>query len=249
MSAFPDPALRWLARMTIGLLACLSTSFTAHAQTATSDALAFDQAYQAELRAENTALRARIARLAPAVQDLNRQVSEAVRADDWPAAQRLGAEMARLDPANADIRHFQGKLYARQRQYAQAIDLFDQAIARDAGNRWFYVSKAGAQAEAGDLAGALRTAQELERRHADWSIGHNLRAALLDGLGREREALAAYERAVSAPPASAQIRVNQGLLQRRLGHLAEARNAFAEALRIEPGYARAQDELASLPAP
>lgn len=236
---------RALARLILSaLLACLPASFAARAQGADE----FDQAYQAELRTESDALRARVARLSPAVQTLNKQVAQAILAGDWPVAERLGADMARLDPANADIRHFQGRLLALQKRYAPAIEKFDEAIALDAGNRWFLVSKAGAQADAGDLAGALRSAQTLCERFPDWSIGHNLRAALLDGLDRAPEALAAYERAIAANPASAQIRVNQGMLLRRLGRLADARDAFDAALRLQPDYARAQAELDSLPA-
>ena len=134
------------------------------------------------------------------MQAQNKQVAQAILAGDWPVAERLGADMARLDPANADIRHFQGRLLALQKRYAPAIEKFDEAIALDAGNRWFLVSKAGAQADAGDLAGALRSAQTLCERFPDWSIGHNLRAALLDGLDRAPEALAAYERAIAANP-------------------------------------------------
>lgn len=236
---------RALARLILSaLLACLPASFAARAQGADE----FDQAYQAELRTESDALRARVARLSPAVQALNKQVAQAILTGDWPVAERLGADMARLDPANADIRHFQGRLLALQKRYAPAIEKFDEAIALDAGNRWFLVSKAGAQADAGDLAGALRSAQTLCERFPDWSIGHNLRAALLDGLDRAPEALAAYERAIAANPASAQIRVNQGILLRRLGRLADARDAFDAALRLQPDYARAQAELDSLPA-
>lgn len=236
---------RALARLILSaLLACLPASFAARAQGADE----FDQAYQAELRTESDALRARVARLSPAVQTLNKQVAQAILTGDWPVAERLGADMARLDPANADIRHFQGRLLALQKRYAPAIEKFDEAIALDAGNRWFLVSKAGAQADAGDLAGALRSAQTLCERFPDWSIGHNLRAALLDGLDRAPEALAAYERAIAANPASAQIRVNQGMLLRRLGRLADARDAFDAALRLQPDYARAQAELDSLPA-
>ncbi|MFG0228863.1 tetratricopeptide repeat protein [Achromobacter sp. 413638] len=236
---------RALARLILSaLLACLPASFAARAQGADE----FDQAYQAELRTESDALRARVARLSPAVQTLNKQVAQAILTGDWPVAERLGADMARLDPANADIRHFQGRLLALQKRYAPAIEKFDEAIALDAGNRWFLVSKAGAQADAGDLAGALRSAQTLCERFPDWSIGHNLRAALLDGLDRAPEALAAYERAIAANPASAQIRVNQGMLLRRLDRLADARDAFDAALRLQPDYARAQAELDSLPA-
>ena len=234
---------RALARLILSaLLACLPASFAARAQGADSIRPIRPSCAPKATRC------ARVARLSPAVQAQNKQVAQAILAGDWPVAERLGADMARLDPANADIRHFQGRLLALQKRYAPAIEKFDEAIALDAGNRWFLVSKAGAQADAGDLAGALRSAQTLCERFPDWSIGHNLRAALLDGLDRAPEALAAYERAIAANPASAQIRVNQGMLLRRLGRLADARDAFDAALRLQPDYARAQAELDSLPA-
>ena len=235
---------RALARLILSaLLACLPASFAARAQGADE----FDQAYQAELRTESDAARARrtpVARRAGA-----EQTGGAGDPRGRLARRRTtGRGHGPIDPANADIRHFQGRLLALQKRYAPAIEKFDEAIALDAGNRWFLVSKAGAQADAGDLAGALRSAQTLCERFPDWSIGHNLRAALLDGLDRAPEALAAYERAIAANPASAQIRVNQGMLLRRLGRLADARDAFDAALRLQPDYARAQAELDSLPA-
>ena len=187
---------RALARLILSaLLACLPASFAARAQGADE----FDQAYQAELRTESDALRARVARLSPAVQAQNKQVAQAILAGDWPVAERLGADMARWIrpmPTSATSRAGCWRCRSAMRRPSK----FDEAIALDAGNRWFLVSKAGAQADAGDLAGALRSAQTLCERFPDWSIGHNLRAALLDGLDRAPEALAAYERAIAANP-------------------------------------------------
>ena len=109
------------------------------------------------------------------------------------------------------------------------------------------MNKAGAQAELRDLPNALATAQALTARYPQWSIGLNLQAALLDGLDRIPEALKVYDQAVHATPPSAQILTNQGLLLRRLGRQADARASYEAALRVQPGYSRAEAELASLP--
>ena len=81
-----------------------------------------DHAYQTELQADNEALRARIQQLPPAMQELNAQVSAALRAGDRQQAQRLGEEMARMDPRNADVLLFLGKLQGQQGNAAAAQD-------------------------------------------------------------------------------------------------------------------------------
>jgi tetratricopeptide (TPR) repeat protein len=66
-------------------------------------------------------------------------------------------------------------------------------------------------------------------------------------LNRPEEALSAFEKAVRAKPASALILTNLGNLQRRLGRLADARNSYEAALRLQPGYAFTETQLATLP--
>ncbi len=207
----------------------------------------FDNAYKAELAAENAALRARIQQWPAPLQDMNQQISAALRANDPAQAQRIAEDLSRRDPGNADVRNFLGKLQSVNGRPDTAVARFDEAIKLNPDNRWFYVNKAGVQAELRDLPNALATAHALTARYPQWSIGLNLQAALLDGLDRIPQALATYEQAVAATPPSAQILTNQGLLLRRLGRQADARASYEAALRVQPGYARAEAELASLP--
>lgn len=209
--------------------------------------LEFDNAYKTELAAESAALRARIQQWPAPLQEMNQQISAALRANDPTQAQRIAEALSQRDPGNADVKNFLGKLQSVNGQPAAAAKLFDEAIALNPDNRWFYVNKAGIQAEQRDLPNALATARALTQRYPQWSIGWNLEAALLDGLERPQEALKAYERAAAATPPSAQILTNQGMLLRRLGRQADARASYEAALRLQPDYSRAQAELASLP--
>ena len=116
--AYAAPCPRALARLILSaLLACLPASFAARAQGADESIRPIRPSC-----APKATRCARVARLSPAVQAQNKQVAQAILAGDWPVAERLGADMARLDPANADIRHFQGRLLALQKRYAPAIE-------------------------------------------------------------------------------------------------------------------------------
>jgi len=246
-SGTADPMLAILRRRLLSFLLCSPLLIlalpAAHAQSAAQ----LDHAYQSELQAENDALRARIQQLPPAMQELNSQISAALRAGNRPEAQRVAEEMARLDPRNADVRLFLGKLHAQQGDLPAAQDRFDQAIKLNPDNKWAYVNKAGTQAERSDLPNALATTRELTARFPGWSIGYNLQASLLDAMDRKSEALDAYQKAVRAQPASALILTNQGNLLRRMGRLPDARLSYEDALRIQPGYALAESALADLP--
>ncbi|CAB3898621.1 tetratricopeptide repeat protein [Achromobacter ruhlandii] len=240
---------RYLHALIRCLLAALLLAGHAAARAQAQPPLEFDNAYQAELAAESAALRARIQQWPAPLREMNQQISAALRGND-PAqaqAQRIAEALSQRDPGNADVRNFLGKLQTVNGQPAAALERFDEAIRLDPDNRWFYVNKAGVQAELRDLPSALATARSLTQRYPQWSIGLNLEAALLDGLGRTADALKTYERAVAAAPPSAQILTNQGMLQRRLGRQADARASYEAALRLQPGYSRAAAELASLP--
>lgn len=213
------------------------------------DAAQLDDAYQAELQAESLALRARIQQLPPAMQDLNAQVSAALRAGDRSQAQRVAEDMARIDPRNADVQLFLGKLLAQNGDLTAARTRLDQAILLNPDHKWAYINKAGVEAEQADLASALATTRTLTQRFPGWSIGYNLQAALLDAMNRQADALAAYRQAVRAQPPSALILTNLGNLQRRMGHVAQARQSYEEALQIQPRYPLAEAALAALAQP
>ena len=62
------------------------------------------------------------------------------------------------------------------------------------------------------------------------------------GMGAEE----AFRKAVEIAPSNARYAFNLGLLLTRLGNQAEARSHFAEALRLEPGFTAAREQLDAL---
>ena len=60
------------------------------------------------------------------------------------------------------------------------------------------------------------------------------------------EALALYDRAVAVSPGNAACRSNRAAAMTALGRLGEAARECDEAVRLDPGYARAHKRLASL---
>ena len=233
---------RALARLILSaLLACLPASFAARAQGADDRSGLSGRAAHRKRRC------ARVARLSPAVQAQNKQVAQAILAGDWPVAERLGADMARLDPANADIRHFQGRLLALQKRYAPAIEKFDEAIALDAGNRWFWSARPARRRMP-----AIWRAPCAARRPCANAFPTGASATTCGPLcwtawtARPKRWPRMSAPSPRTPPA------------RRYGSTracccagwaaADARDAFDAALRLQPDYARAQAELDSLPA-
>ena len=90
--------------------------------------LQFDNAYKAELASESAALRARIQQWPAPLQDMNQQISAALRANDPAQAQRIAEALSQREPGNADIKNFLGKLQSINGQQAAAVKLFDEAI-------------------------------------------------------------------------------------------------------------------------
>lgn len=87
---------------------------------------------------------------------------------------------------------------------------------------------------------------------AEWRRQHARFAALEWGLraeaagGRDASALALYDRAVALDAGIAALHNNRGVALAALGRKDEARAAFREALRLDPGFGPARDNLAAL---
>lgn len=196
-----------------------------------------------------------------------------LRTADYDAAHRHGLDAARrLDRAGetaqaADARNTAGlaELYAGR--YPTAAALFDAAQAAslaaadwarhaeqltNLGNAHYFQGQYDAAAHQYDQAAAIVAAQ----RSAPWAARRQRlvdtnRAALLQRLGRYREALAIYQRISGAasplpPEEQGQVRVNQGALYRRLGDPYKALDAYADAGRLSEQGRSAPGTLAAL---
>lgn len=203
----------------------------------------FDNAYLQEIKKENEALTARIKTFPANIQDLNKQVSQAIREKDDKKVLVLALEMDKSFPNNADINNFLGKRYVKDSEYVEAIKKFDEAIKLDKNNKWFYVNKATAQAENNQIEEALKTVETLIALDQNWSIAYNLKASFLREMNLQKEALDAYEKALSSEPKSAQILTNRGDLYLELSKQKEAKADYKKALEIQPDYNLAKEKL------
>ena len=214
--------------------------FSVQAQVSIND---FDNTYTEEIRAENTALSARIKQLPANFQVLNDKARQAIKSKDYPQALNVAMEMEKQYPANADVKNFKGKMQMATGDNHKAISSFGEALNLEPDNKWFYINKATAQAENKNLQDALQTITELNRRYPKWSIGYNFKAALLQALNKNEEALLAYNKAISCNPGSAQILTNRGDLYLQSGNRVKALEDYNSALAIQPDYQRAKSKI------
>jgi tetratricopeptide (TPR) repeat protein len=202
-----------------------------------------DNAYNNEIKAENTSLSARIKQLPANFQALNEQARQAIKNKDYSQALSVAIEMEIQYPANADVKNFKGKMQVATGDKGKAIRSFSEALVLEPGNKWFYINKAAAQTENGMLQDALQTINDLTSRYLEWSIGYNFKAALLHALDKNDEALSAYETAIRNNPKSAQILTNRGDLYLQLGDRTKALQDYNSALAIQPDYQRAKSKI------
>jgi len=206
----------------------------------------FDNVYMQEMKSENMELSGRIKSLPANFQDINRQISIAIRAKDYLVALKLVIKMDSLYPNNSDVKNFKGKMLAKLGDENAAIQSFDKAIKLKPDNKWFYINKAGVEADNNQINEALKTIEKLNFLFPKWSIGYNLKAALLHSLGKNDEALAAYTLAINNEPKSALILVNRGDLYLYLKDNIKALDDYKKALSIQPDYSRAQLKIDSI---
>ena len=100
--------------------------------------------------------------------------------------------------------------------------------------------------ELGAAAWALPVLDRLTMDHAQNAAAHELRGLALQAAGRPDEAMAALETACRLDLASSSARLNLAVLYAEAGRIADARAQAEEALRLRPGYARAQAFLDAL---
>ena len=226
------------------LVFCLSVLPALGQQQQQSNEL--DEAYRKELQVENEALTGRISSFSTAVKELNKRASAAIRAQEYEKALEIALELEKSDPDNADIKNFKGKMQLKNKQPVAAIASFGEAIRLNPGNKWFYINQATVLADNNQVDSALKVIQELNAVYPKWSIGYNIKAALLYASGQYEEALEAYAVAINTFPKSAQIVTNRGDLYRELGKKDKASADYKKALEVEPNYRRAKDRLVAL---
>ena len=160
--------------------------------------------------------------------------ARAFHGGDYAAAKALAAACLKDRPDDVEARLFLGRSEAAMGRFGAAYAEFSKALrlASDDPDVLYYV---------GMTAGALAQ-QEFGRLLAeapDSARSHQFRGDSLEAQGDKNAAKAEYLAALEADPASAEVLVALGDLARSdfavsKGHVAEARDYYARALRLAP---------------
>ncbi|MFZ5814883.1 MAG: tetratricopeptide repeat protein [Bacillota bacterium] len=133
---------------------------------------------------------------------------------------------------------------AGRRNWAAANDAAKAAVQLMPGEPAYLANLAACQRQAGQAELAVRTARQvlvLDPVHLE---GLNQLGLALEAAGDPEGALEQFRRAQREQPDHPDAYLHEGMLHRRNGRLPEARRAFQEALRRQPGLAAAEDLLA-----
>ena len=152
--------------------------------------------------------------------------------------------LAPLDPA---VRFLLAGSFIRLERRHWARAELERLIARDGDSDSHRLALAQVYYDQGQFSAALSQLDEILKSAPELAAAHDLRGQCLEGLGRPRAAITAFERAISlnrkAAAVSAWPHYHLGSLLHDLGDLEAAETALAAALAADRGHAPAQREL------
>ncbi|MFZ1795792.1 MAG: tetratricopeptide repeat protein, partial [Dokdonella sp.] len=190
--------------------------------------------------------RKRLADLSPRVVKMAEQASAGIEARRLDDARRSLVAACAIAPAHPEILRLQGVLKHLEENYAEAVEMFRQALAA-APEDVLILNNLGSSLRA---SGEVDAAIEMFRRAT--SLDPGLSAAwfnlgkTLKSRAQPEHALPALERALQLTPGHVPARIVLGDSLKALGRIDEAAQAFRHALKLNPRNAQAWFSLANL---
>jgi tetratricopeptide (TPR) repeat protein len=221
-------------------LQCLMISIFCLYQNVVSQSItensSFDKIYLEELSQENIALKKRIQLFPEKAKIVNSKIASSLKKQDYQLVIEFTKILDSILPNNSDVKNFKGKMYYKLNNPELSLQSFNEAIALDANNKWFYMNKIGVLYEAKRFEEVFLTFNELLRIAPNWAIAYNSKAGILSGFNRNEEAMFCYNRALKIEPKSAQILTNRGDLFHKLGEKEKALSDYKQALIYQSDY-------------
>ncbi len=180
------------------------------------------------------------------LQELQRQAGQLYRAGRPAEALATCHELMRHQPGRPDLLAFAGMIALELGDDAQAVELYQAAVARRPDHAEAHYNLGNALKNLDRLQDAAAAYERAVALRPDLAPAHNNLGNALQALGRHAEAEAAYRRTIALAPDVADTHRNLGIVLQRLGREDEAEAAYRRALEILPGWDRAFGNLASL---
>ena len=167
---------------------------------------------------------------------------ELLRAGQLDEAVRIYREVIQAWPEMGEAYQSLGDALLEAGRNEEALAAYQQALSLGRDTPELHNNLGGVLLKKGDLAGAethLRSAL----KWTDDPIWHANLAGVLFNLQKFEAALPEFQKALAGAPANAALRDNLGLTLLALGRKGEAIAQFEEALRIDPGFEKARQDL------
>jgi len=152
-------------------------------------------------------------------------------------AQEILLKVIGQDPTHFDALNLLGVLAGQSRNFAQAVQYFDTAIAVAPGNAAPYCNRGLALKEMKRLDAALASFNQAIALRSDDAIAYYCRANLYGELGQPGQAMADYDKSIAIDPGFAHSHFNRATLLHQLGRLEEAVSSYERAIAIQPNPA------------
>jgi len=160
-------------------------------------------------------------------------------AGDLAGAKEILSTLNVVSPANFAVLKLLGIVAATEGGYGEAAALLDQAVALDDRDALAWNVLSVCRFKGGDDPGALDCADRAIGLRTTFGEAHNNRGNALNRLGRQAEALEAFEAALRVLPGDAEVLVNIGNVLRDLGQAAASLGYLDRAIAIDPAIAEA----------
>jgi tetratricopeptide (TPR) repeat protein len=138
-----------------------------------------------------------------------------------------------------------GNLLLSQRNFAEAAQKFEQAVALSPEQEDLHYNLAIALARLGKTEEAKKHYLEALRIFPEYSDAHNNLGNLLMAENKFSEAIERFQEAIKSMPENASFHNNLGTAYGRLGKVTDAITEFEQAVRYNPSYVEARVNLAN----
>ncbi len=168
------------------------------------------------------------------------------RANDLPQASLSLERAVRLNPTLQRPRAILALTYVLQGRLDEGFRILDALASEGTKDRDYYVARATAHLEVGEVRQAMLTAEAGIHQHQGDSTLRELLARALERAGRSEDAAAQYREALALNPDLAQSEEGLARLYRRAGDAVQAERHLLRAIEIVPGRFQPLRELALL---
>lgn len=134
---------------------------------------------------------------------------------------------------------FEGKNYAVDQKWQEAIALYTKAIKQDPRYAYAFISRGIAYASIGEPDKAISNFSDALKVDTKYTEVYNNRGVALAYLGRYNKAVEDLTKAIECDPAFAQLYYNRGLAYSYKGRHDMAIPDFDKAVELKPDYSRA----------